>query len=544
MSVVKQVTDKAKILLHPYWRWRRAGLWVAWIVAVLGWMVVFVLPDRYQAMTRVYVEAENLLTPLLRNITIQADIQKQLEVMQRTLLNRKNIVHVAHAADLDLNVNTEAEKEKLYEWLLRRITVKSEGHNLFTVTYPDTNPRLARKVVETLLNIFVESNLGLNRSGMETARNFIENQISEYEQKLKRADERLADYKSRHADMLAATGANYSNRYDNVRQELLAAKGRYDDAVVARTQLRTGLEANPQFLDIDNSPQVMVTTNGSPAAATSARGRVLQLQAELAHLQARYTSRHPDVTSVKRALEQARIDAEEERKLPPDKQGAVGGGRGRVSNPVHEQVKLRLIQAESDVAQAESRVQVLTKEMARLQSVAELAPRIEAELAGLNRDYGVLKVKFEELLTRRESAHISEAVEASDDKLHFRIIEPPQVPVQPNFPNRPLFNTGILLIALTMGGGFMVLLRQLDDTVSSTGVLAEEFSLLVIGVIPRVKKIEDIFSNQHRGFIFSLLLMFLIYIVVLALNHFIRFSDVMSISNLPTFLQRFRDYAG
>lgn len=546
MSHAGQTAEKVRVLLRPYWHWRRVGLWVTWLVALLGWLVVFTLPDRFEAMTRIYVETENLLTPLLRNIAIQANVEKQLDVMQRTLLNRKNVIQVAHTADLDLNVNTEIGKEHLYEWLSRRINIKAEGHNLFTVTYAAADPRQARKVVETLLNIFVETNIGLNRSGMESARNFIESQIAEYEQKLKHADGQLADYKSRHADILSATGSNFSSRYDSVKQDLFAAKSRYDDSVIARNQLQVSLEANPQFLDVDNGPQVTAPTNGAATSATSARGRVSQLQAKLSQLEAKFTSHHPDVVAAERALEQARSDAGQESRTQPNRQAAAshGGGHGRLSNPIYEQVKLRLIQVEGDIAQAENRVRTLTAELVRLKALAETAPRIEAELADLNRDYGVIKSKFEELLGRRESARLSAALEASDDKLHFRVIEPPQVPMQPNFPNRPLFNTAVLLFALVSGAASVMVLQKTDDTVTSVEMLTEVFGLRVIGMVPQVAKSLDLRDHRQRNFTIFLVLLLFAYLGVLALNHFVRFTDVVSLSNLPAFILRIRDYAG
>jgi polysaccharide chain length determinant protein (PEP-CTERM system associated) len=542
VNLAGQVAKNAKVLLRPCWRWRRAGLWVTWTVALLGWLTVFALPDRFEAMTRIYVETENLLTPLLHNIAIQADVEKQIQIMQRTLLNRKNVVQVARAADLDLNVSGEIAKERLYEQLARQINIKAEGRNLFTVTYANADPRQARKVVETLLNLFVETNLGLNRAGMESARNFIENQIAEYEQKLKRADEKLADFKTRHADILSATGSNFANRYESVKQGLFAATGRYDDAVVARDQLQASLEANPQFLDIDDMP---ATATGAGRPSSAARGRVQRLQADLSQLEAKFTDSHPDVMAAKRALGQARSDAAQESRSPSDRQTTTAtGGRGRVSNPIYEQVKLRLIQAEGEIAQAQSRVQALTQEQTRLKGLAETAPRIEAELADLNRDYGVVKSKFEELLGRRESARLSAALEASDDKLHFRIIEPPQVPVRPGFPNRPLFSTAVLLLALASGAGFTLLLQKADDTVSSTEMLTQAFDLQVIGVVPQVAKDLDVKDRRRRNFILILALLFIFYLGVLALNHFVRFSDVISVSNLPAFIQRIRDYAG
>ncbi len=540
MTVIGQIPAKLTSV-RPYWRWRWTGLWAAWTLALLGWVVVTILPNRYEAMTRIFVETENMLKPLLQNIAIQVDVQKQLEVLQRTLLNRNNIIHVAHAADLDLDVQTDIEKEKLYDNLVSRIGIKAEGRNLFTVAFADTDPRQAKKVVETLLNIFVETNLGLNRSGMETARNFIESQIADYERKLKLAEGRLADYKSKHTDILVATGADFASRLDRTKEERATVQARYDDAVMARDQLKSSLETTPAFIDVDMSPQIMVNTG----AGGMGNAQIAQAEAQLAQAEARYTSRHPDVIAARRALAQARsaAAAQEGRST---KAGSAPGGRNHVSNPVYEQIKLRLIQAESEVAQSAHRLETVTAEYKRLRELAEIAPKVEAELADLNRDYGVIKIKFEELLTRRESAHISEAVEASDDKLHFRVIEAPRVQARPSFPNRPVFLTAVLVIALAAGGGLTVLLQLIDGTISSAAELSEEFNVRVLAQIPTVEHASAIYLKR-RGkirFILAVLALIIAFVCFVLLNQFVYVAGLISDQNLPMLLQRIRGYAG
>lgn len=544
MVWVPQLPQKYLAELRPYWRRRWVAILCAWGFALLGWIVVAVLPNRYEAMTRIYVETENLLTPLLRNIAVQADIQRQLEVLQRTLLNRNNMAKVAHATDLDLDAQTDLEKEQLYEALAKKVTVKAEGQNLFSVGFSNGNPQLAKKVVETLLNIFVETNLGQNRTSMESARTFLENQITEYETKLKQADQRLADYKTQHYDVLAATGANFMGRLDSSRQNMMAAKTKLENVMLMRDQIRAGLATTPQFLSVDSSPQVVINGAGGNTGGT-ARARVQQLKRELANLQSKFTDQHPDVTAAKRALESAEAELEADQNAPPAT-AAHAGDHGSVSNPVYEQLRVRLIQAEGEVAQETSQLKSIKEEVERLEGLAVTAPRIEADLTDLSRETGVLKAKYEELLGRRESARISEAVETSGDKVQFRIIEAPQVPAAPSFPNRPLFASLVLVAGIGFGCGVVFLLHKIDDTVGSGAAIAEEFNVRVLGSVSKVENPTRMAERRRSGKRFAIATGSLVgtYALVLALTQAQMFGEMMGKVHLPASVQRILDHAG
>ncbi len=472
--------------LRPYWRRRRIVLGTAWAVFVLGWLGVAALPDRFEAMTSIYVETDTMLAPLLRDIAIQADLQKQLDVMHSTLLSRKNLSRVIHATGLDHGAHGEAELEALYRDLEKNIVVKTDGHNVFTVTYRNADPALAKRVVAALLTILVETNIGQSRSDMANARTFIEAQIAEYERKLKDAEGRQAAYKAQHMDVLEAGGTAFGARLDGARGELAAAKLKLDDSVLLRDQASRQLASVPQYLDVDAPTQIVIAGAG---AAAGPAARVQQLEQQLQQLRARYTERYPDVITTERELAAARAEA-----------AAVAGGSGatpdaprsRLPNVVYEQLRLRLAQAEADVATARSHYQAAEENVRRLAQLAEIAPNVEAGMADINREYGVLKAKYDELLGRRESARISEAVESSGDKVQFRVIDAPQVATLPAWPNRPLFLTGVLVLAVGAGVALAFALHQIDDTIGSAETLATLFDLPVIGCVPRV-------DNAVRG---------------------------------------------
>ena len=103
MIALPRIPPEVMSKLRAYWRRRWVVLGVAWPLALVGWVGVMLLPDRYECMTRIFADTDNLLTPLLRNITVQSDLEKQLDVIERTLLNHNNLVAVAHSADLDLD---------------------------------------------------------------------------------------------------------------------------------------------------------------------------------------------------------------------------------------------------------------------------------------------------------------------------------------------------------------------------------------------------------------------------------------------------------
>lgn len=526
--------------LRAYWRQWRVILAVGWGVSAVGWLVVVMLPDRYDAMTRIYVDTENLLTPLLRNITVQADVTKQIEVLQRTLLNRKNMASVAHSADLDLDLQTEQDKEKLYTRLTKQIVIKTEGNNLFSVTYSNSDPQMAKKIVEALLTIFVETNLGQNRSSMGNARNFIENEIANYERKLKQADSRLAEFRSHHVGVLAGEGnVSFSARIDAAQRDLTLAKAKVDDLTALRGLLASNLATIPQYHDVDSPGQVIIS--GGTPTATSAKGRVQQLEAEISQLESRYTDLHPDLVATRRALEHAREQAARETAQPSDR-----GGRGRAANPLYEQVKLRLIQAEADLAQAQSRARISADEAQRLQTLAESAPAIEAEMADLNREYGVIKGKYEELLGRRESARLSEAAETRGDKIQFRIIEAPQVPTRPAFPNRPLLVSAVLVLALALGGGIVFLMRAIDDTIGSTAVLSSRFNVRVYGTVPQVENMAGRKRQwtERRNFAMAAGGLLTAYLVILAAAFTQQAFPTLLRLDMPAILQRILSHVG
>src|ERR1700742_352862 len=178
--------DSVRLLITQYlraaWRRRWMGVIVAWLVCAVGWVGVYAIPNQFEASARLFVDADAVLTPLLRGLAADSAPTTQLEVLQRTLLSRPNMEKLISKTDLDLTLNGPTDRERLLSRLATEIRVNPQTRNLFTITYRDKSPKMAHDVVQTLLTIFVESATGGNRSDMDNARHFLEHQIASYEQ--------------------------------------------------------------------------------------------------------------------------------------------------------------------------------------------------------------------------------------------------------------------------------------------------------------------------------------------------------------------------
>jgi hypothetical protein len=72
---VNQQFEKIQSLLRSAWRNRWQGLLAAWVVGAIGAVVIYAIPERYEASARIYVDTQTVLKPLMRDLAVQPDVQ-------------------------------------------------------------------------------------------------------------------------------------------------------------------------------------------------------------------------------------------------------------------------------------------------------------------------------------------------------------------------------------------------------------------------------------------------------------------------------------
>jgi polysaccharide chain length determinant protein (PEP-CTERM system associated) len=459
------------------WRFRRPALLIAWLVCLIGWLIVLAWPDTYSAGARVYIDTRTRLSQVTEGIAVESNIASQAEGVREALLGGPQLEKVARLAipgftgappdtqaDIVQGLRTSLDVQASSE----REGLKNQPADLYTITYTDRNRETARRVVDQLLRIFLANSLGGSQEGSEQAQQFLSQQISEYDKKLAAAEARLADFKREHAGLVpGATGGDYFSRLHLESDELDRDRLALTLAEQKRDELQRQL-----------SSETGSTNGGGADTATQIR----DTQARLDELLLRFTDKHPDVIAARRTLEdlKARQKAEIEAVRRGD-QAAIAA-TGLASSPVYQGIKLQLSQIDVEVAGARQQVAGQEAKIAEQRKMINTAPQVEAEYERLDRDYAVTHTEYQALVDRLSRAKLSDKADATG-VVRFEVVDPPTVNPDPVLPNRLKLILEVLAAGLGAGIGAAYLLHQLRPVFSSTRQLMEFTQLPVLGSV-------------------------------------------------------------
>lgn len=482
---------------YGIWQRRTYALITAWVVSAIGWFLVAQIPNKYEASARIYVDTETMLNNLMRGIAVNTDMMQQLSMVRQTLISRPNMEKVVRMTDLDLNAKNENELEAIIVDVQKRIGLAVSGANLFKLSYEDPDPQLSKKVVQSLLTLFVEANIGASRKDLTGTRRFLDEQLRKHEQELTAAERRKAEFQQKNLGMLPGD-SNYFQKLQDSRQQLVVATADLEDAKVRRNEMKRQLANVPPYITAASNaggPPIGGTVSDLPQ-------RIAAKQRRLDELRERgYKEQHPDVIIMKETIAELQKEFAKEQTMIVEQMekgegGPIPGGSAVAPNPIYEQLKIRLIDMETLIAGLQGRVDQHRRTVEQLEGMAQRVPEVEAELARLNRDYETIKANYEKLLQRRESARLAQELESKTDGVQIRVIDPPQVPKLPSSPNRLLFLSGVLIVGLGAGIGVAFLMSQLHTTYATVQRLRENFVFPVLGSISAIMTEEE--QRLHR----------------------------------------------
>lgn len=439
------------------------------------------MPDVFTATTRVHVDTRSILRPLLKDMTINPDIGHQILLMSRLIFSRPNIEKIAKMTDLDLTAKDEKSMEKLVKNMQDSLKIEGGQNYLFTIGYTDPDPKTAKKVVQAVLTLFVEQSLGETREYSDSAQKFLEQQIKEHERRLLVAEQAREDFKRANYGLMPNEGDGGRDLYSQLNQlaeQQEQAKLLVQEALQRRDEIQRQLD--------NEEPMVQSSESSSTISASTPIGvRIENLRSKLDELLLRFTDKHPQVVTLKKSIAdlEKQQEAEESAQADSSQQEKKVAPKGMESNPIYQQLKISLSQAEADLASLAARQKAYESKIDTLKQQMDERLKVETQLQGLNRDYEMVKANYNELLKKRETARMSGTVEQTTDAVKFKIVDPPQVPSKPSAPNRILMSSIVLLWGLLVGGGIAVLISLMRPSFGSIQGLRDVTGVSVLGSI-------------------------------------------------------------
>ncbi len=503
-----EILKQIKSIAHGMWKYRWPGVGVAWLVAVIGVVVVYKVPDQFEATARIYVDTQSILKPLMAGLTVQPNVEQQIGMLSRTLISRPNVEKLIRMADVDLKTESKIQQEALIERLTRDIQIRNTGRdNLYSLAYRDSDQDKAKRVVQSLVSIFVESSLGASRKDSDSAKTFLNEQIKQYETKLEEAEGRLKEFKLRNLEMQSADGKDSTGRLAEMVGQLQAAQLQLREAENAR-------DAAKQQLAAEKAPQAGASTTASllqessiVIATPEIDSRIEGMKRGLDGLLQRYTEQHPDIIATRKLIkdlqEQKVKEMAELRKAAMASASTGGGGALPNSNLATQEMGRMVATAEVQVAALKARVNEYTTRLQLARVSLKNAPQVESEAAQLNRDYTIVKKNYEDLVGRRQSAVMSGELEVASGVADFRLIDPPRVTPKPVSPNRLLLLPLPLLAGLAAGLLLAFVASQLRPVYLDVAELRIKTGLPVLGLITIVQTDLDRRSERMSLYRFA-----------------------------------------
>lgn len=474
---MQEILNQLLDYVRGVWRYRWIIPIMAWPIAIAGWFHVVQMPDVYRASAQVHVDTQSVLRPLMRGLAVDVNLQQRINMMARTLLTRPNLEQVARMTDLHLAAQTPEQMDRVINQLRSGISISgSERENIYTIAYQHGDPVRAHAVVQGMLTFFVESALGDTRGEGDMAQQFLEQQIREHEQRLEAAEQRRADFRRQNVGLMPGDRGDYYQRLQGIQSQLEEAELRLREAENRRDEIERQLVGEEPVFGIMGDNRINETTSVDP--------RLNELKARLDDLLLTYTERHPDVAILRRTIED--LEQQRQAELRLLRQARPTGGGELDTNPVYQQMRIALSNAQVEVSSLRVRVQEYQQQIVELQRLVDVIPEVEAELARLDRDYGITRANYQSLLERREQAQMTQTLEQRGENIQFRVVEPARVPGSPAGPNRPLFYTAALVVALGGGVGLAFLVSLLRPVFDSRKSLSRVTGFPVLGGISRL----------------------------------------------------------
>ncbi|MGV2873415.1 XrtA system polysaccharide chain length determinant [Colwellia sp. E150_009] len=521
---MQEIIDELLDYLKGIWIKRRYIIISTWLICPIGWGIVSTMPDVYESKARVYADTQSILAPLLKGLTVQTNPDNQINLMIKTLLSRPNLERISRMTDLDIQAETPLQYENIINRLRENIKiVKTRGRdNIFTISFEDKNPQMAKNVVQSSLTVFIENTLGENRTDSDSAQKFLKSQIAEYENRLSSAESRLTEFKQKYSNMLPNQNGGYYSKLNIAKEQLQTIEL---DLLEAETQLKSAKEQLGTVPTESTNAQNKIQTSSS--IKTSYDDRIAELELSLDSLQLRYTDQHPDVIEAKKRLEH--LEKQRTKEIDEyldvtsnDENGALITSQ----NPVIQQLQIQVNQYENNVASIKVRANDFRTKVKDLENKIHVLPEIEAELIALNRGYNITKKKYEELLNRQETAKLAQQADENTNKIQFKVIDPPRAATEPTGPKRILFFIIVTIVGFGTGIGLSLLVSQISPVTTSTSQLSKATGVPIFGIVSASDNLGLKKWHKKKTIIFIISNLILLGILIMFMSYFL-FPDTI-----------------
>jgi polysaccharide chain length determinant protein (PEP-CTERM system associated) len=490
------ITDIKGIVRRRRWQFL-VPFFCGW---ALVWGASWLIPSTYRSGTLILVEQPSVPEKYVVS-NIDSDIQHQLDSITQQILSRTRLLRIIDSLGLYAQDRKRKSPDDLVENMRKDIEIElSHGDDrklsAFNIYYVSRDPKMAQAATSELANLFITENLEQRQEHSENTTKFLEDQLEQARAKLAEQEAKVRVFKDQHLGELPTQTQTNLQILTGLQSQVQANQDSLNRAKQQNTYLESLIN---QYRAMDRGSKPGEA--GGPSGLAEIDKELDQLKAQLADLTSHYTDKHPDVRKTKEQI--AQVEKTRERIIAAMNSGANNSSPEPAAAASFDPKSAPMLELESqlkanrlEIANREAEIKDEQNKINQYQARLNMAPVMEQQFADITRDYDQSKADYESLLKKKNESEMSTDLEKTQQGEHFRMLDPPNLPVKPYKPNRLLLCGAGLAVGLVLGGGFAFGQEKLSDKIYSEREIKKLVPFDVIAEIPAIESLEE--QSAHR----------------------------------------------
>jgi len=520
-------------------------------IFIIGLSIALLLPPIYTSEVMIRIEDQEIPENFVQS-TITDYAEERIEKINQQILRRSNLLEIIDELELypdsrDKKTPTELVEKMRKDISLEKIAArwqsKQAGRPIaatvaFTLSFDAKYPATAKKVADTLSNLYLEEDIKTRENLSSGTTEFLRIELQRLGTEINRHEQIISDFKQNHLRELPGDRGYNLQAVARLERELDKADSRLQLLEERRVLLQAQL--------INVEPLTPIIISGENLALNPAE-RLKKLRLELVSLQSIYSEKHPSIKKKEREiakLEEEGIESEDSvekvKKLKQlevklaSAQAKLGAKhpdvktikneiailRKQVDNLFTEDFKAKISQQKPDnpfyitlKTQLETigmEIKALHEDRRELMSDIEEyeirignSPSIEKELSALTRDYENLKKKYTEISNKLMSSELVQEMEGKEKGDRFNITSPAYLPLEPSKPNRLMIIVLSFALAIGISTGLVAFQEYIDDSIKTSNQLKKLTNIPVFSNISYIENDEEKRRKRAKILIWS-----------------------------------------
>ena len=467
----------------------------------LVWGVSWLLPSTYRSGTLILVEQPSVPEKYVVS-NIDSDIQHQLDSITQQILSRTRLLRIIDSLGLYPQERKHKGPDDLVEMMRKDIEIElSHGDDrklsAFNIYYASRDPKMAQAATSELANLFITENIEERQKRSENTTNFLGDQLDQARAKLAAQEAKLRVFKDQHLGELPTQTQSNLQILTGLQSQVQANQDSLNRAKQQNTYLESLIN---QYRAMDSGSKSGDTVGSAGLAAIDKE--LDQLKAQLADLTSHYTDKHPDVRKTKEQIARTekmrdRIVAEMNSLATDSTPAPAAASSSAPKTAPMLEMESQLKANRLEIANREAEIKDELAKINQYQARLNMAPVMEQQFADITRDYDQSKTDYESLLAKKNQSEMSTDLEKTEQGEHFRMLDPPNLPVKPYKPNRLMLCGAGLAVGLVLGGGFAFGQEKLSGKIYSEREIKKLVPFEIIAEIPPIESLEEQSSNRR-----------------------------------------------